>query len=282
MNTQFSPSCQHASALHEEHHECVTWTLQIWGEYETQTQHLPCLSKVVSTRQALEESVSRMQSLTPLLHFSLSVPRSLHCVKYSRNMTVAASLHAGIAIPFGYSCCVLTFSFSRLRVILPITGKDLLLKYRPEHGITLPQNHRKIPLPHGITFKSFSVMCDTSQWAQATLPVSLPIIPPTLHPSWCCCSAARSCLTLCDHIDCSMPGSSVLHSLLECAQIHVHWVSKAIQPSYPLPPTSPFAFNLSHHQGLFQWVNSLHQVAKVLELQFQHQSFQWIFRTDFL
>ena len=261
MNTQFSPSCQHASALHEEHHECVTRTLQIWGEYETQTQHLPCLSKVVSTRQALEESVSRMQSLTPLLHFSLSVPRSLHCVKYSRNMTVAASLHACIAIPFGYSCCVLTFSFSRLRVILPITGKDLLLKYRPEHGITLPQNHRKIPLPHGITFKSFSVMCDTSQWAQATLPVSLPIIPPTLHPSWCCCSAARSCLTLCDHTDCSMPGSSVLHYLLECAQIHVHWVSKAIQPSYPLPPTSPFAFNLSHHQGLFQWVGLSHKAT---------------------
>ena len=55
-----------------------------------------------------------------------------------------------------------------------------------------------------------------------------------------------------------------------------------IQPSHPLLPPSPPAFNLSQHQGLFQWVYSLHQVVKVLELQFQHQSFQWIFRVDFL
>ena len=71
-----------------------------------------------------------------------------------------------------------------------------------------------------------------------------------------------------------MPGFSVLHYLLEFAQTHVHWVSDAIQPSHPFP--SPPTFNLSHHQGLFQWVGSLHQVAKELELQFQHQSFQWI------
>ena len=61
----------------------------------------------------------------------------------------------------------------------------------------------------------------------------------------------------------------------------------AIQPSHPLSPPSPPAFNLSQHQGLFQWVSSLHQVAKVLELQLQHQSFQWIvglisFRIDWL
>ena len=63
--------------------------------------------------------------------------------------------------------------------------------------------------------------------------------------------------------------------------IHVHWIGDAIQPSHPLlPPT--FAFNLSQHQSLFQWVCSLHQIAKVLELQLQHQSFQWIFRVDFL
>ena len=65
-------------------------------------------------------------------------------------------------------------------------------------------------------------------------------------------------------------------------QTHVHWVGDAIQPSHPLSsPCSP-AFNLSQHQGLFQWVSSSHQVAKGLEFQFQHQSFQWIFRTDFL
>ena len=62
----------------------------------------------------------------------------------------------------------------------------------------------------------------------------------------------------------------------------IHWVSDAIQPSHPLSSPSPPAFNLSQHQGLFQWVSSSHQVAKVLEFQLQHQSFQWIFRTDFL
>ena len=62
----------------------------------------------------------------------------------------------------------------------------------------------------------------------------------------------------------------------------MHWVGDAIQPSHPLSSPSPLAFNLSHHQGLFQWVRSLHQVAKVLEFQLQHQSFQWTFRTDFL
>ena len=65
-------------------------------------------------------------------------------------------------------------------------------------------------------------------------------------------------------------------------QTHVHGVSDAIQPPHPLWSPSPPAFNLSQYQGLFQWVSSLHQVAKVLEFQLQHQSFQWIFRTDFL
>ena len=70
--------------------------------------------------------------------------------------------------------------------------------------------------------------------------------------------------------------------LPEFTQTHVHRVSDAIQPSHPLSSPSPPAFNLSQHQGLFQWVSSSHQVAKVLEFQLQHQSFQWIFRTDFL
>ena len=77
-------------------------------------------------------------------------------------------------------------------------------------------------------------------------------------------------------MDCSMPGFPVLQHLLEFAQIHVHWVSDAIQPSHPLLPPSPHALNLSQHQDLFQWVGLLHLMAKVLELQFQHQSFQWI------
>ena len=83
-------------------------------------------------------------------------------------------------------------------------------------------------------------------------------------------------------MDCSTPGLPAHQKFLELAQTHVHQVSDAIQPSHPVSSPSPPAFNLSQHQGLFQWVSSLDQVAKVLELQLQHQSFQWIFRTDFL
>ena len=83
-------------------------------------------------------------------------------------------------------------------------------------------------------------------------------------------------------MDCSTPGLPVHHQFPEFKQTHVHWVSDAIQPSHPLSSPSPPALSLYQHQGLFQRVSSLHQVAKVLELQLQHQSFQWIFRTDFL
>ena len=95
-------------------------------------------------------------------------------------------------------------------------------------------------------------------------------------------SVAQSCPTLCDPMDCSVPGLPIHHQLQEFAQTHVHWVGDAIQPSHPLSSPSPAIFNPSQHQGLFQWVSSLHQVAKVLEFQLQHQSYQWIFRTDFL
>ena len=110
---------------------------------------------------------------------------------------------------------------------------------------------------------------------------------------------------LCNPMDYSTPGLPVHHQLLEFAQTHVHWVSDAIQPSHPLSSPSPSALNLSQHQGLFQWVGSLHQVAKalssnlsqhqglfqwvgsshqvakVLELRHQYHSFQWIFRVEF-
>ena len=82
-------------------------------------------------------------------------------------------------------------------------------------------------------------------------------------------------------MDFSTPGFSVHHKLPKLAQTHVHQLGNAIQPSHPLSSFSPPAFNLSQDQGLFQWVNSWHQVAKVLKFQFQHQSFQRIFRTDF-
>ena len=92
---------------------------------------------------------------------------------------------------------------------------------------------------------------------------------------------SQLCLTLCDPMDCTTSGFPVLHQLPEFAQSHVHQVGDAIQPSHPLSSPSPHAFNLSQHQGLFQWVSSSHQVAKVLELQLQHQSLQWIFRISF-
>ena len=91
-----------------------------------------------------------------------------------------------------------------------------------------------------------------------------------------------SCVPLCNPMNCSTPGFPVHHQFPELAQTHVHQVSDAIQPSHPLSFLSPPAFNLSQQQSLFKWVSSSHQVAKVLELQLQYQSFQWIFRTDFL
>ena len=89
-----------------------------------------------------------------------------------------------------------------------------------------------------------------------------------------------SCVWLSATVNCSTPGCSVHHQLLELAQTHVHQVSDATQPSHSLSSPCPPAFNL--HQNLFHWVRSLHQVAKVLALQLHLQPFQWIFRHDFL
>ena len=95
-------------------------------------------------------------------------------------------------------------------------------------------------------------------------------------------SVTQLCLTICYPMDCSRTCFPVHHQLLELAQTHVHRVDDATEPSHPPSSPSPPAFNLSQHQGFFKWVSSSHQVAKVLELQLQHQSFQWIFRTDLL
>ena len=94
-------------------------------------------------------------------------------------------------------------------------------------------------------------------------------------------SVTQSCLTLCDPMNRSTPGLPVHHQLLEFTQTHAHRVGDAILLSHPLLSPS-LALNLSQHQGLFKWVSSSHQVAKVLEFQLQHQSFQWTPRTDLL
>ena len=95
-------------------------------------------------------------------------------------------------------------------------------------------------------------------------------------------SVTQSCPTLCYPMNYSMPGLPVHSQLLELTQTHLHWVGDAIQPSHPLSSPSPPAPNPSQHQGLFKWVNSSHEVAKVLDFQPQHQTFQWTPRTDLL
>ena len=123
-------------------------------------------------------------------------------------------------------------------------------------------------IPWGKKAKNFWNNHDTSEYRS------------TLYTFWL--SVPFSCSVMSHPVDCSTPGFSVHHQLPELAQTHIHQVGDAIQPSHPLSSPSLFAFNLSQHQDLFQEVSSLHQVAKVLEFQPQHQSFQWIFRTDFL
>ena len=95
-------------------------------------------------------------------------------------------------------------------------------------------------------------------------------------------SITQSCPTLCDPMNHSTPGLPVHHQLPESTQTHVHWVGDAILPSHPLSSPSPPALNLFQHQGLFKWVSSSHQVAKVLEFQLKNQSYQWTPRTDLL
>ena len=95
-------------------------------------------------------------------------------------------------------------------------------------------------------------------------------------------SVAQSCPTLCDHMNHSTPGLPVHHQLPKFTQTHVHRVRDAIQPSHPRLSPSPPAPNPSQHQSLFQWVNSSHEVAKVLEFQLQHHSLQRNPRVDLL
>ena len=98
----------------------------------------------------------------------------------------------------------------------------------------------------------------------------------------CYCSVAKLCLTLCNPMDCNTPGVPILHYLPEFVQTHVHCIGDTIQPSHSLSSPSPPAFSLSQHQGLFQRVSSSYQVAKVLEIQPQHHSFQRNPRVDLL
>ena len=149
----------------------------------------------------------------------------------------------------------------------------------PEDGRLMSQNNHLI----GVWMPFFKNRTQSrKRWrSKVRWPLILQISP-EIEASGSCCLVAKLCLTLCDPMNCSMPSFPVLHYLPEFAQTHVHWVGDAIQPSHLLSPPSPPALSLPQHQGLFQWVSSSHQVAKVLELHLQHQSFRWIFRVDFL
>ena len=146
---------------------------------------------------------------------------------------------------------------------VPISGRwpPLVLVQSPAH----------LHLYHGTFWNCHNMLCCSSPW----------LWTPTVLGLLCrsCCLIAQLCPTRWDPINRSTPGLAVHQQLPEFTQTHVHWVSDVIQLSHPLLSPSP-AFNLSQHQG--QWVSSLHQVVKILKFQLQHQSFQWIFRTDFL
>ena len=169
----------------------------------------------------------------------------------------------------GKGCCWTSYNAQdgpQLRIIRPLMSVVLMVK-----KLRSQQNSEAVEQRGGKTL-AFPLVSELSEWAFRgshilcpSVQFSLSVVSNSLWPH-----------------DCSTPGLPVHHQLPELAQTRVHRVGDAIQPSHPLSSPFPPTFNLSQHQGLFHWVSSLHQVAKGLEFQLQHQSFQWIFRTDFL
>ena len=140
--------------------------------------------------------------------------------------------------------------------------------YSHHSGVTTKTPCSHIQMAPSYTSNHYSTLFDITSYPYFALPsvqFSHSVVSDSLWPP-----------------DCSTPGLPVHHKHMELAHSHVHWVGDAIQPSHPLPSPSLPVFSLSQHQGLFSWVSFSHQVAKVLEFQLQYQSFQWIFRTDFL
>ena len=121
-----------------------------------------------------------------------------------------------------------------------------------------------------------------SSWTAGSSSSFHSVLPLSLNTSSFSSVHLLSCVRLCDPMNRSTPGLPVHHQLPEPTQTHVHRVGDAIQPSHPQSSPSLPAPNPSQHQGLFKWVSSSYQVAKVLEFQVQQQSFQWTPRTDFL
>ena len=183
-----------------------------------------------------------------------------------------------------FKFCHSPFIFHRVHLYREISHINCLITLRYRVYATLQS-------VHGVT-KSQSSLA-TKQWQQVVyrkvyekgskcLTYSLLTVFKLMSGILQFSSVAHSCLTLCNPMNRSTPGLLVYYQLPEFTQTHVHWVGDAIQSSQPLLSPSPPAANPSQHLGLFQWVNSSHEVAKVLDFQLQHQSFQWTPRTDLL
>ena len=171
------------------------------------------------------------------------------------------------------------------RVWLFVTPWTAAYQAPQSMGFSRQEYWSGVPLPSPV--KSLSYMfkskIDTFIWYQHITQVVEMIFSYKLYNKGVqLSSVAQSCPTLCDPMNHSTPGLPVHQQLPEFTQTHVHWVCDAIQPFHLLSSLSPPAPNPSQHQGLFPWVNSSHEVAKVLEFQLQHQSFQWTPRTDLL
>ena len=169
--------------------------------------------------------------------------------------------------------------------VFPINKKKLAFNGFPLRSILLLKIKLKLKITDIIKYDSFlklncKIYSKSVTWLKSCLfLVSCHLSFPFSSVQFS--SVAQSYPTLCKPMDCSMPGLPVHHQLLEFTQTHVHWVGDAIQPYHPLLSHSPPSFNLPQHQGLFKWVSSSNQMAKVLEFQLQHQSFQWIFQDWF-
>ena len=162
-----------------------------------------------------------------------------------------------------------------LIALVASSGTDTTLNFR--FGLMGPTSSIREPEPQTLTTVFHSRTGIWPSWAKI-----IRAFPRASNAIVQFSSVAQLRPTLGNPRDSNTPGLPVHYRLLEFTQTHVHRVSDAIQPSHPLSSPSFPTFNLSQHQGLFKWVSSSHQVATVLKFQLQHQSFQWIFRTDFL
>ena len=257
------------------------WSLQVWQPCATspwqglmQCEHLDSLTQT-KTLSSLFGARDALPSCCPFKGPATAIPLSWALPHFDQKAALMESLtavpdHPSIArvsTSSGVHLCEITMNRNHPKTKIGPSGSWSWALFQVLR-FTL---HWKASWTEGITACGKSYSC---------FALSHPFLAvlSSAHFS----SVAQSCLTLCNPMDHSTPGFPVRHQHLELAQTHVHWVSDAIQPSHSLLPPSLPALNLSQHQGLFQWVGSSYQVAKALELQLNPQSFQWIFRTEFL